>query len=76
MLVQLQVWARRGWKLLATLVALFMALAFCGTGLRRNLKPAGEAVVDPRLIAQYERLREPVIDLAHGPEFWKDVDYS
>ncbi len=62
-------------RLLATAAVLLLLLALAGGGLRRNLASATVAP-EPQRQAEYERLRQPVIDLTSGPEFWQEVDYS
>ncbi len=70
-------WFKYGWSTLATVTVLLIVLALCGSGLRRGVTPVGrQQAIDPAERAAYDKLRNPVVDMTAGPEFWVEVDYS
>jgi ABC-type dipeptide/oligopeptide/nickel transport system permease component/ABC-type transport system substrate-binding protein len=69
--------AKSAGKIFASLVCLLAVMYLCGLGLRKGVTAnPSDAIIDPAVKAEYDKLRSPVIDPRNPPEILVDVDYS
>ena len=62
-------------KVFLAFFGLTVTLVLCNIGLRTGVKSDAQPA-DPKIMAEYNRIREPIIYTGNVTDFWQDVDYS
>lgn len=68
--------AKTSVKIFLALFGLLLIMYLCGLGLRKGVTSnPSDAIINPAVKSEYEKLRSPVVDPKHPPEILVEVDY-